>query len=1067
MVLNPAFSEENDLSEVRLTFTQDGQPLSGVTMYVNDDEEVTTNENGKASISVYSGVHAITLEYDDLDVADLNIVVSFGETVSIIAETQANADIPSIDIVSTGVKGANSVSGSGTISGQVLSGIDNEPVPNAKIIVLGSAAEVITDSEGNFIIENIPGGSYGMTITQDDYKSYSLDHFVVVANEPINLDMQLFPIMKASIDAPIDGIEIEEVIVTAKYVADESSIAGALESVRLSADVTELISADQIAKSGASDAAAALNRVAGVNVGGDGFANIRGLPARYSKTTWNGSELPSTDPVRRTIPLDLFPTDVLKGIEVLKSYSADKPGEFAGGLIDLQTISIPDEDYFKISIGTGGNTETTFRRGLTYEGGGGDFFGSDDGTRDYPDLIDQLTDKGRKALSLIGSGPFAPPCTPSSTLNCVTLADLEFADDSFANNLRVREKKINPDVGLSLAGGKRWDQDWYTFGFNTAFSFDNEWQSTSGIRNQVPGVGPDGSVSPSPSNFNTEVRTENEITLGGLFAMGLEFGESTGLQSNTFYYRLTTDTTAVQNTVTGDRTNENTTLQWIENELFSQQFLGQHDLASYFRLPVGLDFNWSYLLSRTSRDVPDRVTYGYTDDLANATPPNLAPGGIRHEYDFTIDKTRNFRADLDLALWEETSFPTTLSTGYSYLTQRRSNNLIRFAQNLPVGQPITDPNPEVAAATPGVGLGINIFGAGPAADFDGSQKVSATYIAVEQGLFDFLRLNAGVRFEDASINVNGITASGPSFNATVDDYDELPSIFATWFINDSMQLRAAWSETLTRPNIRELSPIPFDDNVLREDFLGNPNLVSSKIDNRDVRFEWYFGDDENLTIGYFEKDILNPIEVISFSVASDTDPFDLTFANGTEADVEGWEFSWRKNLGFFSKIGLPDSIMENFYFYGNYSVIDSETEVDRNASNARAPAQLGTVELVKSALTGQPDWLANVAIGYESDDIEATLLYNQVADFISAVGTTIAVPGSPVPLVGPDFINNSQPSLDFIYKQRIFDNFKLGFNAKNILNPEMEITQGGIPVTAFHNGREYSLSLSWEPEKLN
>ncbi len=1076
ILTSPAFSEEDDLAQLRLIITQDGQPLPDVVMYVDDEDEIVTNENGKASIDVYSGVHAVILEYDDIDIADLNVVVSFGETVTIVADIQADADIPSIEIESTGVSGANTASGVGSVTGQILSGIDSQPVPNAKIIVLGSAAEVSTDAEGFFSIENIPGGSYGLTVTQEEYKSFSLDHFVVVANEPINLDMTLFPIMKASIDTPIDDIAIEEVIVTAKYVADESSIAGALEAVRLSADVTELISADQIAKSGASDAAAALNRVSGVNVGSNNFVNIRGLPARYSKTTWNGSELPSTDPVRRTIPLDIFPTDVLKGISVQKSYSADKPGEFGGGLVDLQTISIPEEDYFKISIGAGGNTETTFRDGLTYTGGDDDFWGVDDGTRDFPDRLEELTNGGRKALS--GPGGILSPCTPSATLNCLgSQAELDELDNLFfdeTNSIQVRERKIDPDVGFSAAAGKRWDRDWYTFGLNAAIGFDNEWQSTDGRRSTSFDIDTtSGELGFEFGGPRTEVRTENEITLGGILAMGLEFGDATTFKSNTFFQRQTTDTTSIANSFRNEgasNTERRThSLEWVENEIFTQQFQGLHDLASYFRLPVGLNLDWRYLIARTSRDVPNSVTYNYS--RPEGAPPGT--GGfispLNRLYEYTIDKTRNFAADLDLALWEDSSFPMTISTGYSYLTQRRSNRSFEIFSDIAMSGAVdplfSNQNPNIAIQSPLLEFGQ--AGLGPVGDFDGSQKVSATYIGIEQGLFEVLRLNAGVRFEEADINVNGESANAP-FSATIEDYDELPAIGATWFINDNMQLRAAWGDTLVRPNIRELSPVIYDDSVLNEDFIGNQNLVTSKIDNRDIRFEWYFGDSENFSIGYFEKDIENPIEVISFSTSNPVDPFDLTFATGTEAEVEGYEFSWRKNLGFLGKIGLPNSLMEQLFFYGNYSIIDSETTVDRNATNALDPggATIDPNTSFTSNLTGQPDWLVNIAIGYEGDNTEATILYNQVDDFIFATGPVTGA-GGPNEIIRPDFINESEPSLDFIFKTRIFNDFKLGFKAKNILNPNLELTQGGEIVTNFRNGREYSFSLSWEPENLN
>ncbi len=1062
--LNQSFAETDDdeISEVRLVFTEDGQPVSGVTLYV-DDDEATTNDQGKTKLEVPSGVRIVTLVRDDLDLAVLNIVVSYGEVVTIIADVQADADIPSIDIESLGVSGANAASGKGTITGQIISGTTSEPVANAKVIVLGVATEVATDAEGKFQIENVAGGTYGLTVTQNEFRSYSLDHFVVVANEPINLDIQMLPIMKANVSAPIDDIVMEEVIVTARYVADESSIAGALEAVRLSADVTELISADQIARSGASDAAAALKRVTGVNVGSNNFANIRGLPARYTKTTWNGSELPSTDPVRRTIPLDLFPADVLKSIEVQKSYSADKPGEFAGGLINLQTISLPEESYLKLSIGTGGNTETTFRRGFTYEGGDEDFFGADDGTRDLPDRIEELTAGGRKSIRIT---PFSVVCPDPDNVNCVSRDEFKSLDNLFDPNLNIHEKKIAPDIGFSIAGGYRWDRDWGSYGFNGAFTFDNEWQTTSGPHNNEFGytrstaaVGSEAVI----GNFGgivsetEEFRTSNEITLGGLFSMGIEIGEGTELTSNTFLYRKTTDVARERITETAvDVIIRESLLEWTENELFSQQFIGKHDLAAYFRTPFGFDLDWRYMESRTSRDVPDRRKIGYRNNLDNTLGFLFTESDYERSFDYTIDRVRNIGADITLNLWEDTSFSTEVKAGYSYLKQRRDTEFEVFGVDNIVNPIPTDvtqqQNPEIVVTDPIWEFDQGF--AGVLGNSNGNQVVDSTYFNIEQNFFDKVKVNGGVRFESSEIDISAFSGITPvASNNTLEDYFELPGISATISITDDMQLRLGYGETVSRPNIRELTAINYEDTVLNEDFVGNPDLVATEIQSYDARWEWYFGDTENLSIAYFEKDFSNPIEIVAFLVGGDNDAFDLTFQNAEQAEAEGLEFGWRKNLGFLSGLGIFEDIFDNLFFYGNYSVIDSEVTADININ-----PNFETLD--KRPLQGQPDWLLNMAIGYEGDNTEFTILYNQVDDYINFVGNVV---GGTLDEKEPDFIVESAPSLDIIFKKKFLDSFKLSFSAKNILNPENRLFQGDETITSFHKGREYSISLSWEP----
>lgn len=1006
---------------IKLVFSEDGQPQQGITLSIDDSEEVVTDNTGTAEINVSPGKHSLVLSRDGSELTALNVLVSSGEALTLLAEIQAGAAVPTIDYESSGVATGTA---SGTITGRVTSGTTGEPIAGADVLVLGAAAEGQSDAEGRFEIE-VPAGSYGLSISKDDFRGFTMDHLVVIADEPVSVDAQLFPLMAIDIADPLADMPMEEVVVTAGFLADEGSIAGAIEAVRLAPDVTEIISAAEMAAAGAGDAAAALERVTGVTVQDGQFVNVRGLPERYTKTLWNGAELPSPDPNRRIIPLDLFPTDVLNAVQVQKTYSADQPADFGGGLVNLETVGVPSEDFFKFSAGIEYNSEATGQTGLTYEGGDWDDLGFDDDTRELPDAIDEATQGGSVELagqSFVNPDGFTPE-------------ELEELGESFPNIYEIQEKTLEPNVSFSLDGGKRWDREWGEIGFLASFLYDREWSHKEGPDNTF-GLSSRGLV---PRDQFDERETEKDITLGGMFTLGLGLGDHTELTSNTFLSRKTTDGARIRDGLRSENAEivREFTLEWVERQLFSQQLIGKH----YFASLLGLELDWRATYANSTRDAPDRRFYRYT--LQNDVYV-FEESSIVRDYAESEDTTRNIAFDLSLPLWEEGKISTLLKTGGAYLDQERESDVQRFQFRYEGGPtPIdiaTQSDPEDIFTPENIGPGLFVIDdlTGANDDAEGEQTVMGGYFLTDTYLFDLFRVNAGVRYEQADLEVltfqEAPGALEDPVEADLDTSKVLPAVTATWFMTDAMQFRFGYGTTVSRPNLRELSPASYIDPVTDDPFIGNPNLEETEIESFDVRWEWYFGDAENLTIGLFYRDFENPIETVR--IPGFNAP--RTFQNADTAEAYGIEIGFRKTFDFL------DGWWENFYAYGNVSFIESEVQISEDS--------IFTNTNPVRDLQGQAPYVINLAAGYSDFDTEATLLFNVVGERIAEVG----VQGQ------PDIEEQPAPRLDFILSHQLTGSLSLNFAAKNLLNPRIEFKQGNETQRAYREGYSLGLSFSWE-----
>ena len=809
-----------------------------------------------------------------------------------------------------------------------------------------------------------------------------------------------------------------------------------------SSEVVSVLTREDLQRQGDGNAAEALTRVAGLSMAQGKFIYVRGLDERYSSALLNGSPLPSPEPLKRVVPLDLFPSNVLQTVHVQKTYSARYPGEFGGGVIDVRTVSTPDIPFLSLSIGTGGNSETTFRDGLTHYGSEDDWSGYDDGTRKIPGALREAMDTSLR----IDQGNFSQD-------------QLKVIGRSFVNaplNLLQATDSIDPDFSFDISGGRAFDLgDGARLGLVAVGGFRNKWQTQAGIQ-QDGGIENDALAVRSHYDF---VATENNATANALLGAGLEAGGHK-VNLTTMYVHDTSKETRSKHghddRAGADVRDDNT--HWFERELVDTQLAGGHVFGEQDQFEV----DWRVSHARASRDAPYEKGIRY----------RLVDGYYAHnasqEQNYTRFSNVTDRTDsagIDFSWNLPTMRMMELRFGAAWLDNERDawSREFRFlALNGALPFYAQYQRPDYLFSDYNISQGWltlrETTGADGAAAYAAALETRAAYVEFESDITDTLKGSIGVRYEDATQEVVPVDLFGdqPLAGAPPLENDYfLPALSATWLFADNMQLRFGASQTIARPQFRELAPQQYLDLDSDRVFIGNPYLVDSELTNLDLRWEWYFDDGEYFNVGLFHKQIDKPIESIVNEAGSTVQQ---TFINAPEATINGVEMDLRMHFG---EQWLPGG---RLFLGANYTWSDSEVSVGADdlvyplaGSGAPRPA----AELIRdgSRMQGQSEHLANVQFGYENPDTgsQALLLANYASERISARGR----PGQ------PDFLQDPGTMLDLVLRKQLAwggTAFTLGFEARNLLGTEykeyQELNGSRIDLNRYELGTSYSLSLS-------
>jgi len=836
-----------------------------------------------------------------------------------------------------------------------------------------------------------------------------------------------------------EDIQVVEVVVLGRYIP---------EVLRDTSEVAAFLSAEDLERQGDSDAASSLARVTGLSIAEGRFVYVRGLGERYSSARLNGSPLPSPEPLQRVVPLDLFPTKILENVLVQKTYSAEYPAEFGGGIIDLRTLNIPSENFLEIGFGTGANTETSFENGLTYYGSETDVLGFDDGTRKLPLAVRNAFSTGLRIVN-----------------NNFTPAELTRIGQGFENaeiNLIQSNNSIPMNGSFDATGGAVFDMDAFELGIVGVLGYSNGWKTRNATQNDGE---LNGGILTELSTFDY-VSTQQDIGIDGLLGVGLDFGDDEVNWTNLYIRRTTKE---ARSTVGFDglaaRDDRRDRTAWYERELLSSQVDGTHYRGDW-------TFEWRSALSSTKRDAPYEREISYViDPVVGGFVYNPSGSGSSNSISFSYldDKVASGGIDVTYEQALSSARNVEYSAGVEAYANERSAQTRAFS--FIVGSPPLDFGIRQERADflfSNFNINPNVFviqertGAAGAAAYDANLNVFGAYAKVDAEIIPLVRTAIGVRYENAAQNVDPLSLitseADPDGTPGVKNNYILPSATLTWNFAEDQQLRLGASQSIGRPQFRELAPQQYFDPDSSRVFIGNPYLTDTEILNLDARYELYFDRGQAFTVGAFYKNLEDPVESVVFTQSAATFQ---TYLNAPSASLYGAEIDFKRV--FDSPFSGDWMSNKEFLIQANYTY--SKSEVKASAGDIVFPLQGGgqgspaTDFIVDgSRLQGQSEHLANIQFGWKDDVArsQATLL----ATYASERTTARAPAGQ------PDFIQDPGINLDFVYKKDFELNgreFSFDFKAQNLLGEDFDEFQSGnggfVQVNQYDLGTTISLGL--------
>jgi len=848
--------------------------------------------------------------------------------------------------------------------------------------------------------------------------------------------------------APARSGEAQPPVVEAEGPAEEVIVRGMFipDVVRQTSEVANVLVPEDLVRQGDDTAALALTRLSGLSVVNGRFVYVRGLGERYSSALLNGSPLPSPEPLQRVVPLDLFPSNILAGALVQKTYSPQYPGEFGGGVINLETVGVPNERFISMAVSGGYNTETSFRKGITYKGSDTDWSTFDDKVRDTPHLLSAAMQSGRGRIS---EGNF-------------TDGELQEIGRDFVNaplNLIQRLDHVPGNFAVDVSAGDRFNLSWGTVGAIVVLGYDNSWQTRRGVQEEGI-VTLAGDIAPV-THYDYE-STRNDIVINGLAGFSW-IQDTTELRWTNLYVRSVTKGARIRagydDLAGADLRHDNT--DWFERELANTQLTGSTTFGDWA-------FNGRAAYAVTSRNAPYEkgITYRLVNGeyLHNASQEQnftrfsnvndkLASAGVDGTYTFQLSAQRD----------------AMINFGYAYSDNSRSAEAREFrflatnsALPIEIQRERVDYLLSDANIQPNRLVVRETTGADGAAAYRASLGVHAGYIHADVEILPLVRVAAGVRYETAKLGVDLVDLFGATPPVSPADQKNsywLPAASVTWNFYEDMQLRLAASKTIARPQFRELAPQPYYDPDSDRLYIGNPFLVDSELINLDARYEWYFGPNQFFAVGGFYKNIDKPVELIVNEVGATQQ---TTFLNAPKAALYGAEIEVRK---FWEPLGGDGWLGRLVWFTAaNYTYSKSEVKVEDGDvvfpfASGGLPAPAAIFVQDGDRLQGQSEHLLNFQAGFEDETIglQATVLVNYASERISTRGR----PGYPDLLVDPGV------TVDFTLRKTWISanatETELGFEARNLLGEDYDEFQrlggGTVIVNRYDLGRSFSVSL--------
>lgn len=914
----------------------------------------------------------------------------------------------------------------GTIRLSIIDDDTGEPLIGATALVVGTTIGSVADMDGKASIANLDPGHYNVQVSFVSYQSQTVQN-VEVGATPVVLTIRMKP----------ESVGLDEVVVEARALRNTEN---ALLTIQKKSQVLlDAISSEQFSKNGDSDAAAAVRRVTGVSVEGGKYIYVRGLGDRYSKTTLNNAGLPSLDPNKNAVQLDLFPSNLIDNIIVYKAFSPELPGDFTGGLVNVVTKDFPDRFTFQASGSTGYNDQTTFNdRFLTSPKSATDFLGFDDGYRAMP-----------TALKGYNSQNFPAPYINNPELDKLTKS---FKDEKLDN--RLAAPFVNHAFSVSLGNQHKLFRE-SAFGYVTALSYsrDFEFYDKGRTGRYSAGAGAEQLITESSLS---DARGQETVLLSGLLNTSFKINNQNKIKINTLINQSGVNTSRNQEglrarpQIDENKRFESRSMSYAERSMKNIQLGGEHTVRRLSNLYI----HWLSSYTLSDQDEPDlkffanniniqpdgSIRYGF--DAATSRRPSRF---FRNLEETNLDNQLNFI--LPMKIGDDTSGK--LKFGVAHTTKERTFREDRLEYFLANDIRFEG---DIEAFLSKENLGVREDGrlghylsnvTERRNNYDADQQVAAAYLAAELPISRRLKMNGGLRVETTDINLLSLDGT----KGEISEVDFLPALGATFEIQPEMNLRANYSKTIARPTFREIAPLATFDFIGDFIQLGNPDLERTVIDNFDLRWEMYPNPTEYVSVSAFYKNFTNPIENTIVPQSGSTDG-EYRYNNVDQAILYGVELEVRKSLNFIA----PS--LENFRVGANVTLMQSEVDI-HEAELSALRTFIPDAKPVRDMYNQSP-YLINAQLSY-NDPVrqwDAHLTYNIFGDRLSFVSTTL-----------PYVYERSRPELNFSIAKGIGERVNLRLRANNLLNSGFEQTMDykGEEYTfqSYNWGRSYSLGVSY------
>lgn len=976
-------------------------------------------------------------------------------------------------ILLLGLHGRSLAQQEGSIRGTVTDKDFESPVSNARVVIVEIDTSATTTEEGNYVISEVPAGTYTLVFSKPGYIRQVKTDVVVSAGQMTDVNV--------SVSGEFEEME--------EFIVQDIKIGGteaALLELRIkSPALMDSVSSELMSQAGAGDAASALKLVSGATVQDGKYATVRGLPDRYVNSQLNAVRLPTADIDKRAVELDQFPSDVIESIQVSKTFTPDQQGDASGGAVNVILKGIPDDSILKFSVGRSFNTQVTGNNDfLSYEGGGVGCWGIDDGRREaqpVPGNWDGAVGASRNDAPTMGSWSLAMGGKHEFT------SDIKVG--GFASFYYDKDASYHDDG---------FDDDYWVY--------DNGRPMTPVT--SVP-LDPNNPTN-APEDYTTSlfdiVEGSRTVQWGGLGTLGLEVGDH-DLKLIYMYTRSTEDKAILAEDTRGkhyffpDFTPEDPgdsdwfgfapylrthTLEYTERTTQTLQLSGRHVLPMpetgieeiLVLLPPQID--WTIAGSSAGMYQPDKRLFGTKWIPAHPGFPNLAPASFR-PYKPAINAKMGNLQRLYKDIREESDqyfynvkFPFrqwTKNEGYlklgvfhdevhrEYDQESYSNYDDGAAKYLGDWSDFWTPAfpNEDHPIKNDVRLDV---------DYTGDQTITAWYYMLDVPIFNFFKVIGGARYETTELSIindpeedalwypedesAAVDLDPGEGNVFYQQEDILPSIAFVLTPIEEIMVRFSYSETVARQTFKELTPILQTEFLGGDVFVGNPNLKMAALENYDLRFDYRPYEGGLISVSWFHKDVYNPIEYVQRIKSRDRF---TTAVNFPEGYLTGYEIEVRQNLGFFWEE------LQGLSIGANATFIDSEVTLSQTEANMFSVSgyPMPTRDMMQA-----PEHLYNIYFTYDSErwGTKIGLFYTVKGD------TLVKGPGLNDSQFLPSIYEKEYGTLNFTISQKLNENWTIGFKAKNLLNPAIQEVYRSdyigddVVKSSYKKGIDFSLSLS-------